>query len=657
MTQSNNPSQPPPNPRLSINKTKTGHCTFTWQGEKLASTYNPRQAGERLFQKLEPLPTTTSFLRRPILFIGFFPVYHIAYYIKNYCSYEENPASQLALTSSQQSSTQLPSPLPIAILESRPLAASEITQSLIATSIETETWHRIILKAFIKTPRALEHFFRTISTAHPTHPSKFTNPIKALSQLLILTSPYAQNTDKSLAAQIFNSVKEYTVKTHATTSYFSPYWTLNTFSNILAHSEEKLYFIDSLSLTHQSPTTYQDHSHQNHSKNTPAHKKKLIPATTRKSRSQSHSSPPTAIAVASGLSTEEHISLLKTQQALFPVYSVTGVVPFLTKHNIPIEAIISTDPSYHNRLHINWSASDNQSHKSLPPLIAPVSIAPIVPRSYHSSYQKRYKNLPHNHNNSHSFYKNRLSNKKSTPFLNHPPPNSASYNHAPNPSTFYYIDDLPLLTSLQPLFTDHRKVFIPMDASISLSLLRLLAKLGYKRILTYGIDFTLTPFKAHIHSYALEEHCFNLHNRLMSYETLTKDFFHKITATTPTYPNHPDKKAVKPSTYTQSKLHLYQQAYNALKQELEQTLNITLMRGETFTEPPSTPPHIPYSLAIMPRPYTREQLQIYMRRHAKKLNLSRNLPHTTEDTLYNKEKHRKIWLAKRFNLMQTKLSS
>ncbi len=518
---------------------------FSLGGEKLSSQRAPLLEAERILssnlKRFTRTPLTTAseavpenvsannppvipLVKRPVLFLGFFPVYQLACYFKLLLS--QNSAA------SANNNRLLNAPL--AILEHRQLSSKDVTRALqaaLTSAALPEQFHAPLLKKLstqlVATPAALSSFFDNLSTS-ATEPFSW-------HQLIIIKSPYLAPTFLSQFQTVFTQLKDRKLKVRTTETYFAPLWQLNTI-NQLSRPQPKIFFIDS-----------------------------LVPPPSRTN------TPLTAIIALSGLSTEKHVAILKTQSAFYPVYSAAGMFPFLTRANIPVTALISIDPGHANRTHFYWERWRTLRHHDTPPLIAPLSVAASATRHY----EKYHKVL-------------------------------------------YYLDNFSCWESVKTFFPHPERMFVNMDASLALAGIRILARLGYKRILTYGIDFTIGAFKAHASTYSLEEHCFMQHTRLLPYETQVRPFFHAL-KTLPPAADTPAKQ-----NYTEPRLMLYQTAYEKLCQQLQSQQALHIQRGETQLLPSTqTPIQLAHRLVL--KPYQRQTLYRALLPALKKAYVNLNL--------------------------------
>ncbi|MBL8993227.1 MAG: DUF115 domain-containing protein [Spirochaetia bacterium] len=188
--------------------------------------------------------------------------------------------------------------------------------------------------------------------------------------------------------------------------------------------------------------------------------------------------PRTAVLVSSGLSVEADLPRLQEISKRMPTFALPGVFPLLRENDVVIDALISTDGGYYNSCH--FEAVSNASFSGI--LIVPFSIHPSIP--------DRIK------------------------------------------KTFFYFDDIELANILAPedskgsgaedVQAFGRVVeanWIPMAGTAVVNALQILKKLGFTKVVTSGIDFALSPFKAHAVSNITEERFFSEGGRFATFET------------------------------------------------------------------------------------------------------------------------------------------
>lgn len=194
----------------------------------------------------------------------------------------------------------------------------------------------------------------------------------------------------------------------------------------------------------------------------------------------------------------------------YPFIAVPGIACRLIDIGIPLTAIFSTDAGFLNTYHF----SKLFNHHNTLPLIIPLSIHPSIIRNW--------KNI------------------------------------------FFYWD----LEEHGDFFTQTigKENFIPADASVVLSGIRLLTHLGCRRIYTIGIDFAITPFQEHALSNITQEILFNQNRRLSNYTTAIHKLFHKQSIIKP-FIHH---KSGDQLWYQSQALQLYYKQFNKIKDYLEQ---------------------------------------------------------------------------------------
>ncbi len=171
-----------------------------------------------------------------------------------------------------------------------------------------------------------------------------------------------------------------------------------------------------------------------------------------------------AILVSSGLSTEEHLSLIKKWSAEAFVFSLPGIYPLLKQYKIPVDFLISSDGGYYNGVHFSR--------------IKETSIPLIVPFSIYEGITRRFEN------------------------------------------TFYFIDLEEHYEVLKQCLHINESLLIPMNGTVINSAFTVLKNLGFQEVMLFGIDFKISPFKYHSLSNTTEEMYFNFCHKLTPFETL-----------------------------------------------------------------------------------------------------------------------------------------
>ena len=206
--------------------------------------------------------------------------------------------------------------------------------------------------------------------------------------------------------------------------------------------------------------------------------------------------------VTSGNSLEKNIKQLQEFADYFPVIAIPSVLQFLSKHKIKVDFLISTDGGFANKLHFEYILS--QRKKINVPLIAPFSIHSSILRSY--------------------------------PF--------SIYNFIDEKQDFYSLEKVLYIDTIN---------FVSMNGSVTLSAIKLLEHLEVDKVITYGVDFSLTPFKNHVISNTFEERAFSNCSRFSSYENKVSSLFANVF-----------KEKREEVVYKDEKLLLYEREYERI---------------------------------------------------------------------------------------------
>ncbi len=205
-----------------------------------------------------------------------------------------------------------------------------------------------------------------------------------------------------------------------------------------------------------------------------------------------------AVLVVSGCSVENNLQQIKKLSKRIPIFSLAGIAPLLLKHGIPLTALISSDAGYYNTYHFNWQ------HQGIPFILSLTSPA-ILNR------------------------KERI---------------------------FFFIDLIELHDFCSNDLKLNRRNLVPMDASVTLTGVRVLEKMGMETLFIFGNDFTHSPFKAHAVSNGIEEFAFQTNDRKKTTENLLHPLFENLKAD----PNDPN-------VFMEPKLLLYQKHFHELKKK------------------------------------------------------------------------------------------
>ncbi|MFC1504644.1 6-hydroxymethylpterin diphosphokinase MptE-like protein, partial [Spirochaetota bacterium] len=179
-----------------------------------------------------------------------------------------------------------------------------------------------------------------------------------------------------------------------------------------------------------------------------------------------------ALFISSGLSIENKPDRLKELSTSLITFSVPGILPFLLHHGVQVDFIISTDGGFSNYRH--FGAIMSMRHQL--PIIAPFSVHYKIPREFHRTV---------------FFFQDSSSELEVISYMRSDPEAADVYTDAD---------------------------FIPMSGSSVNTGIRIIQKLGMDNIITAGIDFAITPFKAHALSNTSEEILFNTTERLHTFE-------------------------------------------------------------------------------------------------------------------------------------------
>ncbi len=204
----------------------------------------------------------------------------------------------------------------------------------------------------------------------------------------------------------------------------------------------------------------------------------------------------TAVFVLSGPSLEKNLTLLKSLSRHLPVFTVAGITSLLLRKKIPITAIISVDAGYYNTYHFHWK-------KDTIPLILSLSSHPII---------SRRKNV------------------------------------------FHFFDLMETFDYLLDNWNINPTNLIAMDASVTLTGVSVLEKLGFERVIMLGNDFTHHPFKAHTISNAVEEFAFSATKKTHTFENILYPLFKELALN-------------EKNGFQDEKLVLYKKHFNLLKQK------------------------------------------------------------------------------------------
>lgn len=221
----------------------------------------------------------------------------------------------------------------------------------------------------------------------------------------------------------------------------------------------------------------------------------------------------TAVFCASGPTIHNDISKIRELSKQFPVFTVPGAWRFLSRSNVAITGIISTDGGFANQYHFEFLQNNN---KQL--LISPFSICSKIPRMI----PKRifFYDLPELYNAAVSILRN-----------------------------------APRLRAVSEVLTDSRNI-IPQQGSVGISGCEILFRMGFEKIITAGLDFSVSPFSCHCTGNAAEEYYFNKTSGFSPYETLCRRFFPI------------DLHLGMNGTYYDDKLSFYKNAFEKFKETL-----------------------------------------------------------------------------------------
>ncbi len=540
---------------LHIQKAHKQGFAFSFQGRKLSSQYNPLQEGERIlrWQNLNQAEL--------VFFLGFFPVYHIAKALQDFEKQEKQNKVRWF------------------IFESLALSHKDVDTALLKVGLKNPQ-QRAYLWSILGAQEKLSSFVASLPQA------------QSLSKALIIKSPYMPKADRDLFQQSLARISRRRHAQQITQQYFSLLWQINRLNNLRqpcltsrlekpsphTHAKESFllqprYFIDSLSL--EKTATQQGVNHK-------------LPAT--------------AIALLSGLSSEHQLKHLKESARYFPIFTAAGMVPWLKKHGIAFDAVMTSDGGQVNALHFHWCSEKNITDfpcqktsqerplpldaaakpSPAPPLIASLSTSLHCLQLYASFLQNQELPKPH-----------------ALPIC-------------------LYIDDKDIFEALANA-KQYAAAFLEMDGSLVHCMIRLLAKLGFQNIMSFGIDFSYTGFQSHASGYTLAQSCFHKAKKLSSFDTLALPLFagmkkNKTQAPAPA----PAPAPQAPYAMSDSKLLLYQERFLHLQKQLKQQYGTNIFRAESSQAQlvtsqakqitVNTKPSKLWSLKFSPKPYTKQQL-------------------------------------------------
>lgn len=213
-------------------------------------------------------------------------------------------------------------------------------------------------------------------------------------------------------------------------------------------------------------------------------------------------STPDAVLISSGPGLEGNLETLRSLRGKCHFYALPGASVFLGRNGIGIDTFIATDGGYWNLAHFEGAC---RGHRGAD-LIAPFSIYGAIPPRFSQT---------------HFFFDDEAFAKT------WPEPETAAANWIPQAGTAVNVA------------------------------LTVMAKLGHRKILTAGIDFSLTPWRCHAPSNITEERFFSSCNRLIPFDTsYHRAFSMKIL-------RHPDGEG----RWTDEKLELYRRLYENQKKQ------------------------------------------------------------------------------------------
>jgi len=178
----------------------------------------------------------------------------------------------------------------------------------------------------------------------------------------------------------------------------------------------------------------------------------------------------TAVLISSGINTEKNIDEIRKASKHYPTFIIPGIYNLLSKSNVQVDFVITTDSSFYNYYHHFDIPSDIK-------LICPMSV------------------------------------------------NNNIVNHFVNKFFFFQNSDFEIRLLQNIKYQDDKYMslmndnFFPMSGTVVNTALKILEFFGFKEIVVYGLDFSITPFKTHSSSNITEEIYFNSCSKLNTFDS------------------------------------------------------------------------------------------------------------------------------------------